>query len=211
AVLPAGTLNHFARDVGITSFDDAITAVEGGFGVAVDVATVGGTPFLNTASIGSYPEMVAERERLEPRLGKWPALAVAAYRVLKTQEPLHVELNGRPVKVWILFVGNCAYTPRGLSPAWRPRLEDGQLDVQYMRADKRFSRARLAVMALAGLAERSRMYQQMEVSELRVRSLAGPVQIARDGEPGEEAREFVFTKTPQRLVVYRPAEVADAP
>ncbi len=206
AVVPAGTLNHFARDVGIETVDAAVEAINSGAGVAVDVATVGGVPFLNTASIGSYPEMVERREAFETRFGKWPALFLAAVSVLRTQRPVQLELNGKPAKLWILFVGNCAYTPRGLSPAWRPRLEDGLLDVQYLRADKRFSRARLALTALAA-TDKSRMYRQLEVSELTVRSLDGPVQVARDGEPGDEAVEFRFEKTPRRLVVYRPAEV----
>nr|MBA3248955.1 hypothetical protein [Geodermatophilaceae bacterium] len=206
AVIPAGTLNHFARDVGITVTADAAGAVEQGTAVLVDVATVGGTPFLNTASIGSYPQMVARREALEPRFGKWPALFLAALSVLRTQQPLHLELNGRPAKVWILFIGNCAYTPRGLSPAWRPRLDDGLLDVQYLRADKKFSRTRLALAALAGVTDKSRMYQQLEVRELTVRSLDGPVRVARDGEQGERAAEFHFTKAASRLVVYRPQD-----
>lgn len=207
AVVPAGTLNHFARDVGIETVDAAVEAINSGAGVAVDVATVGGVPFLNTASIGSYPEMVERREAFETRFGKWPALFMAAVSILRTQRPVQLELNGKPAKLWILFVGNCAYTPRGLSPAWRPRLEDGLLDVQYLRADKRFSRARLALTALAAATDKSRIYRQLEVSELTVRSLDGPVQVARDGEPGEEAVEFRFEKTPRRLVVYRPAEV----
>ncbi len=207
AVVPAGTLNHFARDVGIDTPQAAVEAINAGAGVAVDVATVGGVPFLNTSSFGGYPEMVARREALESRYGKWPALFLAAVSVLRTQEPLHLELNGTRTKVWILFVGNCFYTPRGLSPAWRPRLEDGLLDVQYLRADKRFSRARLVLTALAGATHMSRMYRQMEVSELTVRSLDGPVQIARDGELGESAVDFLFSKTPHRLVVYRPADV----
>lgn len=207
AVIPAGTLNHFARDVGITVAADAAQAVEEGTAVLVDVATVGGKPFLNTASIGSYPQMVARREALEPRFGKWPALFLAALSVLRTQQPLHLELNGRPTKLWILFVGNCAYTPRGLSPAWRPRLDDGLLDVQYLRADKRFSRSRLALAALAGLTDKSRMYRQLEVEELTVRSMDGPVRVARDGEPGERATEYIFAKSDHPLVVFRPPDV----
>ncbi|MBA2415167.1 MAG: phosphatase PAP2 family protein [Geodermatophilaceae bacterium] len=207
AVVPAGTLNHFARDVGIDTPEAAVEAINTGAGVCVDVATVGGVPFLNNASIGGYPEMVERREALEPRFGKWPALFLAAMSVLRTQEPLQLELNGKRAKVWILFVGNCFYTPRGLSPAWRPRLEDGLLDVQYLRADKKFSRARLVLTALAGATHMSRMYRQLEVRELTVRSLTGPVQLARDGELGESAVDFHFTKTPRRLVVYRPAEV----
>lgn len=210
AVVPAGTLNHFARDVGVLTLEQAAEAVIAGQAVAVDVAEVGDVPYLNTASIGSYPEMVTRREKLEGRWGKWPALFLAAAHVLRHQEPLTVDLNGRRTTVWILFVGNCFYTPRGLSPAWRPRLEDGLLDVQYLRADKKFSRLRLVLTALAGVTDKSRMYRQLEVSELTVHSHSGPLQVARDGEPGEEATDFVFRKSPTRLVVYRPEEASTA-
>ncbi len=123
AVIAAGTLNHFARDVGLETPQDTADAVVSGQAVRVDVADVNGTPFLNTASIGSYPEMVERRDRLSGRMGKWLALTVAAAQVLRTQAPVSLQVNGRPLKVWIIFVGNCRYTPRGLSPpgdrGWR--------------------------------------------------------------------------------------------
>ncbi|MDQ3735807.1 MAG: phosphatase PAP2 family protein, partial [Actinomycetota bacterium] len=64
AVIPAGTLNHFAADVGVRSLDDVVTGVVTGEAVRVDVAEVNGIPFLNTASIGAYPEMVRRRDEL---------------------------------------------------------------------------------------------------------------------------------------------------
>ncbi|WP_237773062.1 acylglycerol kinase family protein, partial [Streptomyces luteocolor] len=51
--------------------------------------------FLNTFSIGVYSELVHVRERLEKRIGKWPALAVGLARVLATGSPLSVVINGR--------------------------------------------------------------------------------------------------------------------
>lgn len=203
AVLPAGTLNHFARDVGVATPVEAAAAVEAGHGVLVDVAAVNGTPFLNTASIGSYPEMVRRRDRLSGRLGKWLALAVATGQVLRVGRPVELDLDGRRVSAWILFVGNGVYTPRGLSPAWRPSLEDGLLDVQYLRADLRFGRTRAVLATLLGASEHSRSYAQFQVQRLRVVSRSGPLPVAYDGETGEAATEFVFTKR-QRLVVYRP-------
>ncbi len=201
AVLPAGTLNHFARDVGVDSVEEAVEAVTSGRAVAVDVASVNGTPFLNTASIGAYPEMVHRRDRLKGRLGKWVAMAVAAGQVMRHGSPVSLVVNGRPLQVWILFVGNCRYTPRGLAPAWRPRLEDGLLDVQYLRADLRFGRTRAVLGTLLGVSDRSRSYAEFEVEELRVECRSGEQQIAYDGEMGEKATEFVFRKGP-RLTVY---------
>ncbi|WP_448614578.1 phosphatase PAP2 family protein [Modestobacter sp. URMC 112] len=201
AVIPAGTLNHFARDVGVATPPEAVDAVEHGAAVSVDVAEVNGTPFLNTASIGSYPEMVRRRDRLSGRMGKWMALTVAAAQVLRHGSPVEMEVDGRHISAWILFVGNGCYVPRGLSPAWRPRLEDGLLDVQYLRADLRFGRTRAVLATLLGVSEHSRSYHGFQVPELTVRLLSGPEQVAFDGETGETATEFRFGKR-ERLTVY---------
>ena len=194
AVLPAGTLNHFARDVGVETVEESVDAVTSGAAVTVDVAAVNGTPFLNTASIGAYPEMVHRRDQLKSRLGKWVAMTVAAASVMRSGSPVSLVVNGRPVRVWILFVGNCSYTPRGLAPAWRPRLEDGLLDVQYLRADLRFGRTRAVLATLFGVSDRSRSYEEFEVESLRVECRSGAEQIAYDGEMGEKSDEFVFRK-----------------
>jgi undecaprenyl-diphosphatase len=194
AVIAAGTLNHFARDVGLEAPQDTADAVISGQAVKVDVADVNGTPFLNTASIGGYPEMVRRRDRLSGRMGKWMALTVAAAQVLRTGTPVSLVVNGQPLKVWILFIGNGCYTPRGLAPAWRPRLEDGLLDVQYLRADVRFSRSRAVLGALLGISDRGSAYAEFQAEEVTVVSRSGPEQVAYDGEMGEKSTEFRFTK-----------------
>jgi diacylglycerol kinase family enzyme/membrane-associated phospholipid phosphatase len=201
AVIAAGTLNHFARDVGLQTPEDTADAVVAGRAVRVDVAEVNGTPFLNTASIGGYPEMVRRRDRLSGRMGKWLALTVAAAEVLHTGTPVSMEINGTPRKVWILFIGNGCYTPRGLAPAWRPRLEDGLLDVQYLRADVPFSRTRAVLGALLGISDRGSAYAEFQAEEVRVVLRSGPEPVAYDGEMGEKAEEFRFAKR-ERLTVY---------
>jgi undecaprenyl-diphosphatase len=194
AVIAAGTLNHFARDVGLETPADTAEAVVSGQAVRVDVADVNGTPFLNTSSIGAYPEMVRRRDRLSGRMGKWLALTVAAAQVLRHQAPESLVINGEPRSVWIVFIGNCLYTPRGLSPAWRPRLEDGLLDVQYLRADLHFGRTRAVLATLLGVSEHTRSYGHFSAEEVRVASRSGLKQVAYDGEMGEKATEFVFRK-----------------
>ena len=201
AVIAAGTLNHFARDVGLDTPQDTADAVVAGQAVCVDVAEVNGTPFLNTSSIGGYPEMVRRRDHLSGRMGKWLALTVAAAQVLRKQSPVHIVVNGQPLSVWILFIGNCLYTPRGLSPAWRPSLKDGLLDVQYLRADLRFGRIRAVLATLLGISEHARSYGHFEAEEVTVLSRSGLKQIAFDGEMGEKAIEFRFRKRAE-LTVY---------
>ncbi|MEO7009675.1 MAG: diacylglycerol kinase family protein, partial [Caldimonas sp.] len=77
-VLPLGTLNHFARDAGVSlDLERAVDAIVNGRPTPVDVGEVNGRIFLNNSSLGLYPDIVRDRERQQKRLGrgKWPALA----------------------------------------------------------------------------------------------------------------------------------------
>ncbi len=202
--VPGGTLNHFARDVGLDSVDDAIAALAAGEVLAVDLAKIDDRPFLNTASFGAYVELVDARQRLENRLGKWPAMVVALVQVLRRSCPTEVEIDGRYRKLWMIFVGNCTYHPHGFAPSWRTRLDDGQLDVRLVDAAMPGARARLIAAVLTGRLGRSRMYEELRVDELRVRRLDGDRRLARDGETFDGSAEFTVTKCPEPLLVYAP-------
>src|SRR5437764_6074014 len=91
-VVPAGTLNHFARDIGVSEVADAVGAVRDGSAVAVDLGGVriDRSPphwFVNTASLGGYPDLVELRESRQARWGKWPAAALALIHVLRESDP----------------------------------------------------------------------------------------------------------------------------
>jgi undecaprenyl-diphosphatase len=208
-VVPAGTLNHFARDIGVTELSDAVKAVHDGSAVAVDlgIVQIDGAPprwFLNTASLGGYPDLVQLRERRESRWGKWPAAAIALMRVLRESNPLVVRIDGVARKVWLVFVGNGLYHPRGFAAAARHRLDSGLIDVRYVRADVRLSRTRFLIGALAGALQQSRTYVQQERAGLRVEVLGPSVALATDGEVIAEGHRFQFFAQPAALKVYRP-------
>lgn len=204
AVFPSGTLNHFAQDVGIDSFDDVRDAVEAGAAAPVDVAVVSGHAFVNTANIGGYPEMVRRRKELQGQLGKWLAMAIATGQVLHEHEPVRLVVDDEPMDVWMLFVGNGLYTPRGGFPASRLRMDDGLLDVQYLRVGQ-FSRIRAVFAILTGTADHSRVFRGRTATSLSVSSRSGPVDVACDGEPIGPVPSCTFRKLPGHLHVYRPA------
>jgi undecaprenyl-diphosphatase len=215
AVFPAGTLDHFARDAGLREIDDTVAAVESGHAAAVDVAWVEGDPdrpqgriFLNTASLGSYPELVAVRERLEDRIGKWPAMMLGTVRVLRRGEPLELDIDGEHRRLWLLFAGNCGYRPAGFAPTYRPRLDDQLLDVRLLDAAQPFARTRLVLALLSGRLGQSRVYEERPTARLTVRARDGgeSLELARDGEVGTQSPELILAKHPDRLVVYRPLE-----
>ncbi|WP_417282097.1 bifunctional phosphatase PAP2/diacylglycerol kinase family protein [Antrihabitans spumae] len=211
AVFPGGTLNHFARDVGVTDVaatTEAAEALEAGSAVLIDIAEVhvdGHTAelFLNTSSLGGYPDSVRLREKWAPRFGKWPAAAMAMVRVLASAQPLYARIDGTEHAIWMLFVGNGRYSPVDKVPMSRPDLHKGALDVRYIRADTRLSRLRLVVDALAGTLGNSKVYVQQFVSKIDIEIDGAEVALATDGEVPRAGRTFRFASRPGALRVYR--------
>ncbi|WP_329144627.1 phosphatase PAP2 family protein [Streptomyces sp. NBC_01456] len=208
AVLPGGTLNHFAYDLGIETYAEAARAVESGEAVAVDVAHFRAGPhleghqFLNTFSIGAYPELVRIRERWAGRIGAWPAGILAAWEVLRTAEPLSLRINGERRAVWLLFVGNCQYRGLGFAPVRRHDLADGVLDVRVVHGG-RLARTRLLVAALMGTPRSSPVLGEARLSRLQISEIPQDTQLAFDGEVASAARELTLEKQNEALRVYR--------
>ena len=203
AVFPSGTLNHLTGALGIDCIGESVQAIKDGDAVEVDVATIDSHVFLNTASFGAYVELVDMREKLEKRLGKWPAVVIALARVLRRSKPVAVEIDGREMKVWMAFIGNCRYSPSGFAPSWRSRLDDEQIDFRYVEGSSPYARLRLIAAVLTGRLGRCKVYKQTVVKELTIRSLNGPLRLARDGETFEASSdEILIRKLPKRLAVF---------
>src|SRR6266481_2797617 len=115
-VLPFGTLNHFAKDLGVPLvLDGAAKMLAEGAERRVDVGEVNGRVFLNNSSLGLYPQFVRHREDQRQRLGrgKWPAFAWALLSALHLCPSLRLWLRAdgvrRSVRTPFLFIGNNAY------------------------------------------------------------------------------------------------------
>ncbi|MGW4424283.1 phosphatase PAP2 family protein [Streptosporangium sp. NPDC004631] len=206
-VVPAGTLDHFARTLGLQTAGDAVGAYRAGELAAVDVGEVAGGVFVNTASLGLYPELVDRRERLQGRIGKWPALLWAMAEVLGPggASPVDLVVDGVPRRVWLVFVGNCGYDSRGAVPTRRQRLEDGLLDIRVLAAADRLPRTRAFLTVMTAGLGLSRHYRRWRADTLRISSPSGPVRLARDGETCTVPGDLDFTKRPRSLLVIRPA------
>ncbi|MFD4631784.1 bifunctional phosphatase PAP2/diacylglycerol kinase family protein [Streptomyces sp. NPDC058284] len=215
AVFPGGTLNHFALDVGTPTFEDTAHAVQRGEAVRVDLARVRDgsgaavTGFVNTFSIGLYPELVRKREKLEGRIGKWPAAAVSFLDVLRTAAPLRIRLDGRDRVLWLLFAGNGQYVPDGLAFTHRPRMDDGLLDVRTVDAEATLARTRVALSALGGALRRSRVFRAERVEEIALSGLEDVASLAYDGETAPAPDALRLDKRHGALLVYSPAAPLD--
>ncbi|MEV0091043.1 phosphatase PAP2 family protein [Streptomyces sp. NPDC050738] len=210
AVFPGGTLNHFAYDIGIEEVHDTCRALASGDAVKVDLGRFSPGPedtahgyFLNTFSIGVYPEMVRVREHWSPRIGGWPAGVLAAVKTLTDQRPLEAELRGKRVALWMLFAGNCMYQRMGPTPGRRFDLADGLLDVRVVRGG-RLPGLRLLAAALAGPLSRSPVHAAERLRRVRIAGLAPGTSLAYDGEVTAAPSELTIDKEIEALTVYRP-------
>lgn len=211
AVLPGGTLNHFAQDLRVEDVRDLRRALAGGEAVRVDVGlfTTGDTTgcFLNNCSLGSYPQLVQDRERWASRIGDWPAGVVAALRVLRAdQHPLQVEIGGVPRPMWLLFAGNGMYHRMGLTPGRRYDLADGRLDVRVVHGGLRPG-LRLLAAAVAGSLTRSPFHAAVRLRRLNVAGVAPGTLFAYDGEVTTVQGDLTLEKLPEALTVYRPLQL----
>jgi undecaprenyl-diphosphatase len=204
-VVPAGTFNHFAKDLELNEVEDAVEALAAGRAVSIDVGEVEGKLFLNTASLGSYPEFVKIRERWEGRLGKPLAAAWAISQVLRKCPPLAAEVNGVKRRLVMIFIGNGGYSPRGFVPRWRARLNSGQLDVRLVDSALPGSWWRLLLGALSGDMYRSSRYLENRTDNLTVTISGPPGYLARDGEVADAPTKVTFSIRPEALTVYRGA------
>ena len=154
AVLPAGTLNHFAKDHGIpVDLLKAAEAAGGQITIAIDAGSVGDTIFLNTSSIGAYVTFMRVRERLEKRFGYRLASLIAAIRTFIIMPSITVELetDGRTVTYTtpLVFIG---VGERELQvPKLGSRVENGRrgLHVIIVRGRRK---ARLLAVVLAAVS-----------------------------------------------------------
>ncbi len=207
-VIPDGTLDNFARTLGLTSVEAALRAYSDGRLARVDVGEVDGRVFLNTASFGSYPRMVERRDRWAPRIGKWPAFALALWHDLREVDPVAAVVDGHETRVWWAFVGNGRYRTHARVPALRESLVDGRLDVRVLGARSPFPRLRAALDVLLGRYWQGEGYRERTARELELTLPGRPRLLAVDGEVVEGSRTVRFTKRPAALRVFVPASGA---
>jgi diacylglycerol kinase family enzyme len=189
AILPGGTLNHFARDLGVsTEPEKALELAVQGESRGVDIGLVNGRVFLNTSSVGAYVRFVRIRERLEKRFGYRVASAIATLRLLFqwTIYAVELEVEGEPriYRTPLVFIG---VGEREIQvPTLGSRVKDGKRGLHVLVVRGR-SRARALSIALAAVARGVDAVAQTPeldaflVDRCRI-SLRRPTRVALDGE-----------------------------
>ena len=212
ALLPAGTLNHFAGSLGVPAgLHEALEVAAGSATRRVDVGMVNGHPFLNTSSLGAYVALVRRRERLRPRLGYRLSAAVAAAAVLLRLPgfSLSLEVDGREetYRTPLLFVG---VGERDLAlPGFGRRVGGG--GVLHVVVVPGGGRARLLALAMAtaasgiGRVARTPHVDSFLVRRCRVDLPRRAAHVALDGELVALRSPLRYRILPGALTVVAPS------
>jgi YegS/Rv2252/BmrU family lipid kinase len=188
-ILPLGTLNHFARDLGVPNdLAEAAKLIASRKSRQVDVAEMNDRIFINNSAIGLYPLMVLDRDLQRRKLGRSKRLAmiVASFRTLARfgHQRLTLTVNDEKARVDtpLLFVGNNDYRLDLGAPGKRESVEDGVLSVFVMRKKTRRGFIAASLRALFNREKPDDMVRLEHVERLRVTSKKSVLAVSLDGE-----------------------------
>jgi diacylglycerol kinase family enzyme len=183
--VPAGTRNHFARDLGLDRADPtaAVEAFVAGPERSVDVATVGDRLFLNNVSIGVYAALVHEPSYRDDQLG---AIGGVLEGMLERDAlPVRATFRDGAGNAWdevlMLFVSNNAYPLTSLGG--RPRLDAGTLEVLALRRGEGQALGRALENLLGNREVSGEGWAHWTTTSLEVDSPSGRLEVGVDGEP----------------------------
>ncbi len=206
-IVPAGTRNHLALDLGLDR-DDVVGAIDA-FGDAVerrmDLADVNGHVFVNNVSLGLYAAIVRSPEyrdaKVDTALGTIPKVLAPGTRPfdLRFAGPDGAPHDGAHV----IQVSNNPYGESITGFGSRPRLDTGRLGIVTLTiTDDRAAAVFLSALA-AGHPDRYEGYKAWSSATFEVTS-AGAIDVGLDGEALEMDPPLVFSIRPEPLRVRIP-------
>lgn len=189
AILPAGTMNLFARTLQIPlDLSQAISALAGGTTTAVDIAVVNGEPFVHQFAVGLHARMVRTRERYDygSRIGKMWATTRAIASTVRSlpMVRLQIEADGKfeTIESPAVAISNNIYGEGHMPYADDPT--GGTLGVYICRTRDSLATGRLALDMLRGAWRDNAALTVTAAKRVRIEHDSGPVEdrAVRDGE-----------------------------
>jgi diacylglycerol kinase family enzyme len=210
-VLPLGTLNHFAKDLGIPpDLESAIDVISQKNITHIDIGEVNGRYFLNNSSIGLYPQIVQEREQQQAQgRSKWLAFFSALLIIIHRYPLLTVRLNADSRELRrrtpMVFVGNNEYELQGLNMGSRRCLDRGLLFLYVTRQMSRWRLFKMGLAALFGKLNDASDFDAMCIREVSVQARRRRLRVALDGEVTVMRLPLRYRVHPAALPVIVPA------
>lgn len=205
AVVPLGTFNYFARDIGMPLEPAAAAAaILGGTIVPTHVARINDKPFLVNASIGLYVRLIQERERHEARLGRNRIVAVASGLVTALRGhysmTLEMVVDGKPrtVRTPVVFLGKNYLQLKNLDFDIAAGIAAGQVGVITIEDANPLTMIALAWHALVGKPEQAAKLNAFCIEKLEIKTRRPLISAVVDGE-------VMVLKSPLKIEVQRNA------
>jgi diacylglycerol kinase family enzyme len=209
-VVPTGTLNHFARDLGL-DLARPLRALDvfasGHHERRVDVGRLNGRPFINNVSLGVYAEMLGDPGYRQDKLGVAQAKLQAAFsdpqlrRALRITPPEEAPLES----VVAMVVSNNPYEfARWDQLGQRQRLDTGTLQISVLDASTLEELERLLAGTLLGAIEFRPALRHWTSERLETGILGEVVRAGVDGEPITLEAPLRFSVDPGALRVFVP-------
>jgi diacylglycerol kinase family enzyme len=208
-VIPIGTYNHFAKDLGIPlDWRAALETAVNGATQQIDAARANDRFFVNNLSLGLYPEMVARREERGRDYPRWKARLLAAYgtfrkypHVTLTVESAH---HHEVVRTHVFMVSNNRYDLSRIGvDAPRERMTEGRLSVYWLPHLPRIALMKFVAHYLAGRVHAAPGFRSFRTLRMKVQSRKA-LHVGLDGELFQLATPMVITIVPQSLLVRVP-------
>jgi diacylglycerol kinase family enzyme len=213
AVLPTGTFNHFCKDIKVPAIlDEAISIAVDGEVQNLDYATVNGYAFVNSSSIGAYPEAILTRENLRDSLTKMTAMAVAIVKTAQANETMRITItaNGKSqtLDTPSVFIGNNLYDLEGVGVPVRNRLQDGLLGVYILEAGSIGDLLAAGLFAFAG-KQHDKIISFTTKTNLILESDQKSTELSLDGEVAKFDFPLEYQIHPKALKVMVPKSRKD--
>lgn len=212
AVIPVGTYNHFAKDLGIPlAWREALEVAIGGETRQIDVARANDRFFVNNLSIGLYPELVRKREERGRDYPRWKARMFAAYSTLRHYPhvtlAIETEHHQEIVRTHVFMVSNNTYDLSRMGiEAPRSTLSEGRLSVYWLPHMPRIALMKFAAHYLAGRVREAPGFRSFRTQRMKVQSTRVSLHVGIDGEVFTLTTPLIITSVPQSLLVKVPKE-----
>ncbi len=207
AVIPIGTYNHFAKDLGIPlDWRAAMEVALRGETRVIDAARVNDRYFVNNVSLGLYPELVARREERGRDYPRWKARLWAFWATMKKYPhvtfTVETEHHAEVIRSHVFMVSNNSYDLSRIGiDAPRTALTEGRLSVYWLPHLSRLGLARLVAHYLTGRVHDMPGYRSFRTSRMKVQSRRHHLHVGVDGEVFTLDTPLVITIVPQGLQV----------
>lgn len=210
-ILPLGTLNHFAKDIGMPQdIKKSAEVIAKGNIKKIDIAEVNGKRFINNSSIGLYPHIVKKRDKDQKmnNRNKWVAMFFAAIETLKKHPTINVTISSKGtsanLSTYFVLIGNNKYKMEFFNPGIRDRLDEGLLTLCITLCKTRWCMIRLSFKAIFNMLYDEKDFEMYFVDEVTLNTRKKNLAVSMDGEVVNMNSPLTYKILPKQLLVIVP-------